>query len=90
MLLLDATERPDRRAHAAVDRPADYSGKKKPIHKNTVITDPTRYIHYLGPTTYGATHDHQLLKNELGLVGPVRLAGRFGLPGPGPGLRRGP
>ena len=29
VLLLDATERPYRRAHAAVDRPADYSGKKK-------------------------------------------------------------
>ena len=29
VLLLDATERPHRRAEAAVDRPADYSGKKK-------------------------------------------------------------
>ena len=29
VLLLDTTERPYRRAHAAVDRPADYSGKKK-------------------------------------------------------------
>ncbi|WP_345113785.1 transposase family protein [Hymenobacter algoricola] len=29
VLLLDATERPYRRASAAVDRPADYSGKKK-------------------------------------------------------------
>jgi hypothetical protein len=29
VLLLDATERPYRRAQAAVDRPADYSGKKK-------------------------------------------------------------
>ena len=28
VLLLDATERPYRRAHAAVDRPADYSGQK--------------------------------------------------------------
>lgn len=28
-LLLDATERPHQRAQAAVDRPADYSGKKK-------------------------------------------------------------
>lgn len=29
VLLLDATERPYQRARAAVDRPADYSGKKK-------------------------------------------------------------
>jgi len=29
VLLLDATERPYPRARAAVDRPADYSGKKK-------------------------------------------------------------
>ena len=29
VLLLDATERPYHRAQAAVDRPADYSGKKK-------------------------------------------------------------
>lgn len=29
VLLLDATQRPHRRAHAAVDRPANYSGKKK-------------------------------------------------------------
>ena len=29
LLLLDATERPVQRPQAAVDRPADYSGKKK-------------------------------------------------------------
>src|SRR4028119_2069401 len=29
VLLLDATQRPHRRAQAAVDRPADYAGKKK-------------------------------------------------------------
>ena len=65
VLLLDATERPYRRAQAATDRPADYSGKKRPTRKNTLIADPTRYIHYLGPTTCGATHDYQMLKNEL-------------------------
>ena len=36
VLLLDATERPYRRVHAAVDRPADYSGKKWPTRKNTL------------------------------------------------------
>ena len=39
--------------------------KKRPTRKNTLICDPTRYIHYLGPPSCGATHDYQLLKNEL-------------------------
>jgi hypothetical protein len=30
-----------------------------------LIADPVRYIHYLGPTTCGSTHDYQLLKNEF-------------------------
>ena len=30
-----------------------------------MIADPTCYIHYLGPTTCGSTHDYQLLKNEF-------------------------
>ena len=65
VLLPNATERPDRRAHAAVGRPADYAGKKRPTRKNTLTAGPARYIHYLGPTTCGATHDYQMLKNEL-------------------------
>ena len=65
VLLLDATERPYRRARAAVDRPADYSGKKRPTRKNTLIADPLRYIHYLGPTVNGTTHDYQMLKKEF-------------------------
>ena len=77
VLLLDATERPYRRAHAAMDRPADYSGKKRPTRKNTLIADPARHIHYLGLTTCGATHDYQMLKNErdvnLGLLGLLDL-----------------
>ena len=40
VLLLDATERPYRRAHAAVDRPTDYSGKKGPPVKTR--SSPTR------------------------------------------------
>jgi len=82
VVLLDATERPYRRAHAAVDRPADYAGKKRPTRKNTLIADPARYIHYLGPTTCGATHDYQMLKNELdvnlGLLGLFALLADLG------------
>ena len=40
VLLLDATERPYRRAHAAVDRPADYSGKKGPPVKTRSSPPP--------------------------------------------------
>jgi hypothetical protein len=39
--------------------------KKRLTRKNTLIADPSRYIHYLGPTTSGSTHDYQLLKNEF-------------------------
>ena len=57
VLLLDATERPHHRPQAAVDRKADYSGKKRLPRKNTLLADPNRYIHYLGATTSGSTHD---------------------------------
>ena len=33
--------------------------------KNTLIADPARYLHYLGPTTSGSTHDYQMLKQEF-------------------------
>ena len=39
--------------------------KKRMTRKNTLIADPARYIHYLGPTTCGSTHDYQLLKTEF-------------------------
>ena len=40
VLLLAATERLYRRAHAAVDRPADYSGKKGPPIKTRSSPTP--------------------------------------------------
>ena len=48
-----------------MDRKADYSGKKRRTRKNTLIADPSRYIHYRGPTTSGSTHDFQLPRNEF-------------------------
>lgn len=65
VLLLEATERPRYRPRAVVDRATNYSGKKRLTRKNTLIADPTRYSHYLGPTTCGSTHDYQLLKQEF-------------------------
>lgn len=47
-----------------------------------MIADPTRYIHYLGPTTCGSAHDYQLLKNEfdanLGLLDLFALLADLG------------
>ncbi|WP_375417682.1 hypothetical protein [uncultured Hymenobacter sp.] len=52
-------------------------GKKKATRKTTRFADPSRDIRYLGPTTRGATHDYQMLKNEfaahLGLLDRYRL-----------------
>ena len=48
---------------AVVDRKADYSDKRRRTRKDPLIADPSRYIHYLGPTTSGFTHDFQLLRN---------------------------
>ena len=56
--------------------------KKRIIRKNTLIADPARYIHYLGPTTCGSTHDYHLLKNEfdanLGLLNLFELLADLG------------
>ena len=65
VLLLDATKRPHHRPQAVVDSKADYSGKKRQTLKNTLIADPSRYIHYLGPTTSGVIHYFQLLGKQL-------------------------
>ena len=50
--------------------------------KNTLIADAARYIHYLGPTTCGSTHDYQLLKTEfdanLGLLDLFELLADLG------------
>ena len=77
LLLLDATKRPQHRPWAV-----GYSGKKRRTRKNTLIADPTRYSHYLGPTTCGSTHDYQLLKNEfavnLGLLDLFELLADLG------------
>ncbi|SMB87354.1 hypothetical protein SAMN00120144_1546 [Hymenobacter roseosalivarius DSM 11622] len=65
VLLFDTTEHPYPRARAVADRPADYSGEKGPPVENTLIANPARYIHYLGPTANGTTHDYQLLNTEF-------------------------
>lgn len=39
--------------------------KKRFTVKNTLISDAQRFIHYLGPTTSGATHDYALFKREF-------------------------
>lgn len=39
--------------------------KKHFSYKNTLISDAQCFIHYLGPTTPGATHDYKMLKQEF-------------------------
>lgn len=41
--------------------PPTTRAKKRLTRKNTLIADPARYIHYLGPTTCKSTHDFHLL-----------------------------
>lgn len=52
------------------------------MRKNTLIADPQRYIHYLGPTMAGSTHDYQLLQQEfdvnLGLLDLVEVLADLG------------
>jgi hypothetical protein len=53
--------------------------------KNTLIADPSRYIHYLGPTSSGTTHDYQMLKQEfdvnLGLLDLFQVLADLGYVG---------
>jgi hypothetical protein len=39
--------------------------KKRPTRKNTLISSLDTYIHYLGKTVCGSTHDYPLLKSEF-------------------------
>jgi hypothetical protein len=63
------------------------------MRKNTLIADPQRYIHYLGPTRAGSTHDYQLLRQEVDVnlelldlfevladLGYLGLVGQYDLP----------
>lgn len=63
------------------------------MRKHTLLTDPQRYIHYLGPTSAGSVHDYHLLRQEfdvnLGLLdffevladlGYLGLVGDYDLP----------
>lgn len=65
-LIVDATERFFHRPKDKDAQKAVYSGKKK-CHsiKNTLITCAKKYIHFLGYTTQGSTHDLRLLELDL-------------------------
>lgn len=65
-LLIDATERAHFRPKDKDKRDPLYSGKQKSFTmKNTIISDVSRFIYFLGLTTQGSMHDFSLLKLEL-------------------------
>ena len=39
--------------------------KKRHTRKNTLISSKDTYIHYVGPTVCGSTHDYALVKSEF-------------------------
>lgn len=65
-VFIDATEREHYRPKDATEQQAIYSGKQG-YHtvKNTIICDQDKYIHFLGITTQGSTHDISLLRHEF-------------------------
>lgn len=65
-VIIDATEREHFRPKNRDEQSALYSGKQK-CHtiKNTVITDKSKYIHFLGLTTQGSIHDLELIRIEF-------------------------
>jgi len=65
-LLIDVTERPHFRPQDKDLRDPLYSGKQKAFTmKNTVISDLSKFIWFLGLTTQGSMHDFRLLQLEL-------------------------
>jgi len=64
--LIDATEREHYRPKDREEQRALYSGKQG-YHtiKNTVMSDPQKFVHYLGLTTQGSIHDLELLRIEF-------------------------
>lgn len=65
-IIIDATERPHFRHQKRSQQRRHYSGKKRRhTVKNTVISDPTKRVIFIGKTVAGSRHDYPLLKEEL-------------------------
>jgi hypothetical protein len=65
-IIIDATERPHARPVDEDAQKAKYSGKRRQhTVKNTVISDTSKYIYFLGHTVDGSIHDYALFKGEF-------------------------
>ena len=63
---IDVTERPIQRPKDNVEQKNNYSGKKKKhTKKNTIITNESKEIIYIGPTVEGKKHDYGIFKAEF-------------------------
>jgi len=65
-IMIDATERPHFRHQKPSKQKQHFSGKKRRhTVKNTVISDPSKRIIFVGKTVAGSRHDYSLLKEEF-------------------------
>src|SRR5215813_13809849 len=64
-VIIDATERAYRRSTEDAKQREHYSGKKRPMLKNTVMSLPEKVLILLGRTFSGHHHDYSMLKQAL-------------------------
>lgn len=65
-IMIDATERPHFRHQNRRQQRRHYSGKKRRhMVKNTVISDRSKRVIFVGKTVAGSRHDYALLKEEF-------------------------
>jgi hypothetical protein len=64
-VIIDATKRAYRRSQEDTKQREHYSGKKRHMLKNTVMSLPEKVIIFLGRTFSGHHHDDSMLKQEL-------------------------
>ena len=63
--MIDVTERPCRRHQDNDKQKKHYSGKKKHILQNLIMSTITKYIVFLGDTKPGRHHNYTLLKEAF-------------------------
>jgi len=65
-IIIDATERPHFRHQKPSQQRRHYSGKKRRhMVKNTVMSDQSKRVLFIGKTVAGSRHDYPLLKEEF-------------------------
>lgn len=73
VLNLDVTARPIGRKVDDEAQKVDFSSKHHGHRiKNTVLCDEYQFIHFVGPTWHGSTHDKAMAVEELPHLGPLK------------------